>query len=86
MGWWRIESVETGQVLYPTGDVIANVVPGQLLGQEVDDGLFNGDKPADDMGAVLRKISDRYQEAWGRPAKKEELTAVFNFCCNGMFR
>ncbi len=86
MGWWRIESVETGQVLYPTGNVIANVVPGQLLGQEVDDGQFNGDKPADYMGAVLQRISDEYLKEWGRPAKKEELTAVFNFCLNGMFK
>jgi len=46
----------------------------------------NGDGPADIMGRTLRVISTEYAEAWGRHAKKEELTACFNFCCNGMFR
>lgn len=85
MGWWKVESVETGQVDFdhkcPTNSGLVNAIPGQEEG-----GIFNGDGPADLMGPVLDKISKEYNEAWGRPAKKEELMAVFNFCCNGMFR
>jgi len=92
MGWWKIKDIETGMVDFdhkcPTNPQLTNAVPGH---EEVDEignpkDLFNGDGPADLMGPILRKISKQYDEAWGRPAKKEELTAVFNFCCNGMFR
>lgn len=86
MGWWKIKDVETGQIDFdhkcPTNPQFTNAVPCH----ENEDALYNGDGPADLMGPVLRKISEQYEQVWGRPAKKEELTAVFNFCCNGMFR
>ena len=86
MGWWKIKDVKTGQVDFdhkcPTNEKFANAVPGK----EAEDALYNGDGPADLMGPILRKISKQYEEAWRRPAKKEELRAAFNFCLNGMFR
>jgi len=86
MGWWRIKDVESGQIDFghkcPTNPQLTNAVPKH----ETKDCLYNGDEPADLMGSVLRKINTQYEAAWERPAKKEELTAVFNFCCNGMFR
>ena len=86
MGWWKIKNVETGQIDFDhkrsTGHQLVNAIPGE----EVEDALYNGDGPAYLMGAALRKISYQYESAWKRPAKKEELLAVFNFCCNGMFR
>ncbi len=85
MGWWRIKDVETGMVDFdhkcPTNPLLTNAVPGE----EECDAMYNGDDAADLMGLVLRSISGLYEKAWGRPADKEELTAVFNFCCNGMF-
>lgn len=86
MGWWRIKDIESGQVDFdhecPTNEKLANAVPGK----DDADGLYNGDGPADTMSDTLRGISKVYEDKWDRPAKKEELTAVFNFCCNGMFR
>ena len=86
MGWWKIKDIETGQIdfdhKYPTNPQFTNAV----LDHEETDSLYNGDGPADLMGPILRKISEQYENAWKRPAKKEELMAVFNFCCNGMFR
>jgi len=87
MGWWEIKDVETGQINFDhkqhlTNSNVVNAIPGN----EKTDSLYNGDGPADLMGPVLRSISKQYEKAWGRPAKKDELTAVFNFCCNGMFR
>ncbi len=84
MGWWRIRNVESGGIDWdhkcPTNDQLANAIPGE----EKEDELYNGDHPADLMGAALEEINEAYKEAWGRSAKKEELTAVFNFCCNGL--
>lgn len=84
MGWWKIKDVETGQIDFEakTAARTANAIPGK----EDADCLFNGDGPADIMSGALHKIRGQYEQAWGRPAKKEELTACFNFCCNGMFR
>jgi len=86
MGWWKIKDIKTGQVDFdhkcPTNRQFVNAVPGK----EPEGILFNGDGPADLMGAILRKISKQYETAWKRPAKKDELIACFNFCCNGMFR
>lgn len=79
MGWWKINSVETGGIDWD-GSTLANKIPGQ----DTPDGLYNGDEPADIMGEALHEISKVYQKAWGRPAKEEELTACFNFCKNGM--
>lgn len=84
MSWWKIKDIETGRVdLYAkTAAKTANALPGQ----EDISCLFNGDEPADIMGLALRDISKAYYRAWKRPATKEELLAVFNFCRNGMFR
>ena len=86
MGWWKVKDIETGQIDFghkcPTNPQFTNAVPGQ----EAVDSMYNGDGPADLMGLVLRKIDGQYKDAWKRSAKKEELLAVFNFCCNGMFR
>lgn len=84
MGWWKIKDVETGQIDFEaeTAARTANAIPGK----ENVDCLFNGDGPADVMSRALHKIRGQYEQAWGRSAKKEELTACFNFCCNGMFR
>jgi len=86
MGWWKINSVERGQIdcshKCPTNPQLVNAVPGR----EAEDAMYNGDGPADLMGPVLRKIDAQYVAAWGRPAKPDELRAVFNFCLNGMLR
>ena len=86
MGWWKIDSVERGQIDYshkcPTNPQMVNAVPGR----ESVDAMYNGDGPADLMGSVLRKIDAQYVAAWGRSAKADELRAVFNFCLNGMLR
>jgi hypothetical protein len=86
MGWWQINSVECGGINWghkaPTNSKMVNAVPGH----ETKDEMYNGDGPADIMGAALKKIDEEYRAAWERPAKKEELMAVFNFCLNGMFR
>lgn len=88
MGWWKVRNIKTGQVDFdhkcPTNLKFCNAVPGHE--DAVENTLYNGDGPADLMEPVLRKISTQYENAWRRPAKKEELIAVFNFCCNGMFR
>jgi len=86
MGWWKIDSVEDGSIdlLHecPTNPELVNAVPGK----ETEDAEYNGDGPADLMGPVLRKIDEQYRDAWKRPAKPDELRAVFNFCLKGMFR
>ena len=74
MGWWKIDSVERGQIV--------NAVPGR----DSADAMYNGDGPADLMGSALRKIDAQYVAAWGRSAKAEELREVFDFCLNGMLR
>lgn len=85
MGWWKVKDIQSGGIDWahtcPTNAELVNAVPS------VDDAqaLYNGDGPADLMGDALRAISHLYEEEWGRPATKEELIAVFNFCCNGMF-
>ena len=71
MSWWKIDSVENGQV-DPKGHEIKEVT-------DVGSKLYNGDGPADVMGAALDTIAEMYVEAWGRPPKLDELRAVFNF-------
>ena len=88
MGWWKIKDVESGQVDFKhkapgVSTELVNAIPGQ---ETDEDALYNGDGPADAMADALDKISEQYETAWGRPAKKEELTAAFNFVCNGRFR
>lgn len=85
MGWWKIRDVQSGQIDWThtclTNTELVNAVPGIENAQE----LYNGDRPADLMGDTLKAINAVYEKEWGRLATKEELTAVFNFCCNGMF-
>jgi len=87
MGWWKIDSVERGQVdpshECPTNLSLVNAVPGQ----ETEDStlvMYTGDGPADLMGEALRKVNEQFIVAWGRPAKPDELRATFNFCLYGM--
>jgi len=85
MGWWRIRNVESGTIDWShkcsTNSQLVNAIPGE----EAEDALYNGDQPADLMGPVLDEINEEYREAWGRPVKREELTAVFNFCSGPLF-
>lgn len=85
MGWWRIRDIETGAIDWdhkcPTNNELVNAIPGE----ETEDALYNGDQPADLMDPVLDEINEEYKEAWGRPVKREELTAVFNFCSGSLF-
>ncbi|MBC8462393.1 MAG: hypothetical protein H8D67_30855 [Deltaproteobacteria bacterium] len=85
MGWWRVREVESGGIDWshrcPTNDQLVNAIPGE----ETEEALYNGDQPADLMDSILDEINEEYKKAWGRPVKKEELIAVFNFCCGGKF-
>ena len=89
MGWWKIDSVERGQIdglhVSSVNPELCNAVPGCET-EDTLDVLYNGDGPADLMDPVLRKIDAQYQSTWGRPAKPDELRGVFNFCLNGMLR
>lgn len=84
MGWWKIKDVETGQVDFEaqTAAKTANAIPGE----EDVACAFGGDGPADLMGDALRDINNLYFDTWGRDATKDELTACFNFCCNGIMK
>jgi len=83
-GWWAVNPDKgTGQIDWgnsgePGG--LANEIPGEGS----DDGKrYNGDGPADMMGAVLDDIDLAYRQAWGRPAYPEEIDAVFEFVFRG---
>lgn len=54
-----------------------NAIPGT---DPAEGALYNGDWPADIMDAALRDIDLAYWLSWGRPAKPEELRAVWDFC------
>jgi hypothetical protein len=82
MGWWNVDSVETGRVATTKvgesgfGEAgCLNAVPGK----DPIDGVYNGDEPADIMGAALDTIADAYHLAWNRNPTLDELRAVFNF-------
>lgn len=79
MGWWEVKDVETGGLSPTMPDKETGLGPGTR------DVIYNGDGPADLMDVALRDISKLYKAAWKRKATKDELRAVFNFCCNGMF-
>jgi len=85
MGWWKIKDVETGRIDFdnkcPLKSQLVNAIPKH----NDDFNLYNGDGPADLMDDALYKISKQYEDAWGRPAKHDELLAVFNFCTGMMF-
>jgi hypothetical protein len=80
MGWWKIDSVESGRIDHEYSREhragCANAVPGDARDAKE---LLNGDEPADLMGAALDTIADRYRRAWGRNPKLDELRAVFAF-------
>ena len=83
MGWWKIDSVERGQIDWKhSKSGLVNAIPGQDTPVQ----SYNGDGPADLMDSALDKINKQYKDAWNRPARPEELKAVFNFCFNGMMR
>ena len=85
MGWWRVKDPNSGGIDWShqaqgAGGLV-NALPGQ---ESEEDALYNGDGPADIMGAALREVNKEYKEVWGREAKIEELQAVFNFCLGGI--
>ena len=83
-GWWAIDSPDTGRIDWgqktEDRDGLINALP------DVDpaEKLYNGDWPADLMGETLSKVDLAYRASWGRPAKYDELKAVFNFCTGPM--
>jgi len=83
MGWWKVEDVSHGGIdwdyVCPDSPGTVNAIPGKSATTEI----FNGDGPADVMDEALEQIIELYIKAWGRPAKEEELQAVFNFCMGG---
>jgi hypothetical protein len=56
---------------------LLNAVPGTDPGGAA---RYNGDGPADIMGATLQDLDLEYRRAWGRPVTYEEMQAVFRFC------
>lgn len=81
MGWWRISGPDGGLSFdvppsgKPEGSGLLNARPGR----DAQEDHYNGDGPADLMGAALNDIAHLYQEEWGRPPFLEELEACFNF-------
>lgn len=79
-GWWAITGPEGPGLSHmppvPKGNLL-NAIPGVDPAKAA---LYNGDGPADVMGDAIREIDLEYLMAWGRPATKAELQAVFNFC------
>ena len=64
MGWWQIYSYDQ---------------PGIMLPNKDPEPMYNGDGPADIMGAALDDLVKEYQEAWGRKPYREEVLAALNF-------
>ena len=79
-GWWRITPENPGVNLVPGKP--ANACPG---GDPVSE-QYNGDGPADVMGNTFANINQQYMDSWGRPAKSEEMKAVFDFVYGGFER
>lgn len=83
-GWWRIANVSTGGIdkghVCPTNPNLSNAIPGIDNKKK----LYNGDLPADIMGAALTKIRKVYKREWKRREKPREMRAVFNFVYNAM--
>jgi 2'-5' RNA ligase len=76
-GWWRITPENPGVNLVPGKP--ANACPGGDPSLE----SYNGDGPADTMGDTMANINQQYMDAWGRPAKADEMKAVFDFVYGG---
>lgn len=82
MGWWETD-VKTGRVKEKQNKKgLINAIPGK----DDSEKLYNGDRPADEMGKCLDKIYETYVRAWGREPYLEEIRAVFNFVFNGDIR
>lgn len=76
-GWWAISPDDLDikpPPVYKGG--LMNAFPGT---DPADAALYNGDGPADLMSAALDDIDLEYRRTWGRPAKPDELKAVFEF-------
>lgn len=90
MGWWKVDNVDTGQIAcsLPSGHPgkdkgsLINAIPGR----DTPDDLYNGDQPADIMGAALKRIDEVFTKCWHRPVKHDEIRACFNFVFNGRIR
>lgn len=86
MGWWKIKDPETGQIDWetkPTGHGGDNELINAIPSRDSAEDHYNGDGPADTMGAAIHAIAKQYYETWGRWPYYEELVACFNFCANG---
>lgn len=79
-GWWAITKGNPG-INPPPVDKggLMNAIPGTDPGTA----LYNGDGPADIMGAAFEDVNRAYLEAWGRPASPTEMQAVFEFVFGG---
>ena len=90
MGWWKVTDVATGQIScdLPSGhpgkdtDSPVNAVPGR----DSPDDYYNGDGPADALGAAMKSIDKQFLEQWGRLPFPPEMRACLNFCFNGWLR
>ena len=71
MGWWKISLSGSG---------------GFSLEDTESEGedLYNGDGPADILGAALDEVIQDYQNSWGREPYKEELESAFKFVADGL--
>ena len=80
-GWWKIRDVESDQINWnqPDKERLINAISGQDTPKK----LYNGDGPADTMGAAIDDIARQYRKEWDRDPEPEEIEAVFNFCFNG---
>lgn len=76
-GWWAVTRGNPG-INPPPVDKggLMNALPGTDPGEA----RYNGDGPADIMDGAIDQIDLEYLMAWGRPATKMELDAVWEFC------
>jgi len=80
-GWWAIRPGSPGINCPPVDKGgLMNAIPGT----DPPDARYNGDGPADIMDAALADVDMEYLMEWGRPATKQELQAVFDFCTGAL--
>lgn len=79
-GWWAITPGNPG-INPPPVDKggLVNAIPGT----DPETARYNGDGPADIMGAAFEDVNGEYLREWGRPATPEEMEAVFDFVFGG---
>ena len=80
-GWWQIKDVDSGQIKWDQADKKDGLI-NALPNQDDKNKLYNGDAPADIMGAAFKDIIGQYEENWDRKPTLRELQSVFNFCFN----